>query len=135
MMEILMDYYGGQAIGVSQLHTLNIDYRPAPTDVSAATAYATASRMYRQQSAHTPSIAFRHLFPNSARSGYATEGAPLISEQLSADAVSALRKVRVLIRPWKQHSAIVQELCESRGGRPGLSVLTSLLVSVDVKQH
>ena len=25
------------------------------------------------------------------------------------------------------------ELCESRGGRPGLSVLTSLLVSVDVK--
>ena len=28
---------------------------------------------------------------------------------------------------------IVQELCESRGGRPGLSVLKSLLVSVDVK--
>ena len=27
----------------------------------------------------------------------------------------------------------VQELCESRGGHPGLSVLTSLLVSVDVK--
>ena len=29
----------------------------------------------------------------------------------------------------------VQELCESRGGRPGLAVLTSLLVSVDVKQY
>ena len=28
---------------------------------------------------------------------------------------------------------IVQELCESRGGRPGLAVLTSLLASVDVK--
>ena len=28
---------------------------------------------------------------------------------------------------------IVQELCESRGGRPGLSILTNLLVSVDVK--
>ena len=28
---------------------------------------------------------------------------------------------------------IVQKLCESRGGRPGLSVLMSLLVSVDVK--
>ena len=28
---------------------------------------------------------------------------------------------------------IVQELCESRGGRPGLSVLTCLLVSVDIK--
>ena len=30
---------------------------------------------------------------------------------------------------------IVQELCESRGGRPGLSVLTSLLVSVDEKLY
>ena len=30
---------------------------------------------------------------------------------------------------------IVQELCESRGGRPGLSVLTSLLVSMDVKNY
>ena len=32
-------------------------------------------------------------------------------------------------------SQIVQELCESRGGRPGLSVLTSLLVSVNVKLY
>ena len=31
------------------------------------------------------------------------------------------------------HGGIVQKLCGSRGGRPGLSVLTSLLVSVDVK--
>ena len=30
---------------------------------------------------------------------------------------------------------IVQELCESQSGRPGLSVLTSLLVSVDVKLY
>ena len=30
---------------------------------------------------------------------------------------------------------IVQELCESRGGRPELSVLTNLLVSVDVKNY
>ena len=37
-------------------------------------------------------------------------------------------------RPQRLHMAyIVQELCESRGGRPGLSVLTSLLVSVAVK--
>ena len=34
-----------------------------------------------------------------------------------------------------QHSLRVQELCESRGGRPGLLVLVSLMVSVDVKQH
>ena len=32
-------------------------------------------------------------------------------------------------------TVIVQELCESRGGLPGLSVLTSLLVSVDVKLY
>ena len=32
-------------------------------------------------------------------------------------------------------SDLVQELCESRGGRPGLSVLTSLLVSVDVRLY
>ena len=30
---------------------------------------------------------------------------------------------------------LVQELCEIRGGRPELSVLTSLLVSVDVKNY
>ena len=29
----------------------------------------------------------------------------------------------------------VQELCETRGGRPGFPVLMSLMVSVDVKQH
>jgi len=42
---------------------------------------------------HTPSIAFRHLPPNSPRFGYATEGALFISAQLSTDAVGALRKV------------------------------------------
>ena len=37
---------------------------------------------------------------------------------------------------WLIRDALrVQELCESRGGRPGLSVLTSLMVSVDVKQY
>ena len=46
---------------------------------------------------HTPSIAFRHLPPNSAIFSYATEGALFISAQLSSDAVSALRQVRVLI--------------------------------------
>ena len=47
---------------------------------------------------HTPSIAFRHLPPNSARTGYVTEGALFISAQLSTDAVSALPNVRVLIK-------------------------------------
>ena len=45
---------------------------------------------------HTTTIAFRHLPPNSTRFSYATEGALFISAQLSSDAVSALRKVRVL---------------------------------------
>ena len=30
---------------------------------------------------------------------------------------------------------LVMELCESRGGRPGLSVLTNLMVSVNVKLY
>ena len=38
-----------------------------------------------------------------------------------------------LLSFWYQ-TFIVQELCESRGGRPGLSVLTSLMISMDVKQ-
>ena len=41
---------------------------------------------------HTPSVAFRHLPPNSARFSYATEGALFISARLSTDAVSAPRK-------------------------------------------
>ena len=43
-----------------------------------------------------------------------------------------LSKVLKLVR-WARRVLIVQELCERRGDRPGLSVLTSLLVSVDVK--
>ena len=53
---------------------------------------------------HTLNIAFRYLPRNSATFGYATEGALFISAQLSADAVSAFRKVWVLIRLWKQHN-------------------------------
>ena len=37
-----------------------------------------------------------------------------------------------LVQPLRVRA---QEVCESRGGRPGLSVLMSLTVSVDVKQH
>ena len=53
---------------------------------------------------HTPSIAFWHIPPNSARFSYAIKGALFISAQLSSDAVSTLRMVWVL-RLWKQHSA------------------------------
>ena len=54
--------------------------------------------------AHTPSIAFQHLPPNSARISYATQGALFISVQLSSDVVSALWKVWVLIWLQKQPS-------------------------------
>ena len=68
-----------------------------PLDLSVSWA-ATKVPPGRPVFGHTPSIAFRHLPPNSARFSYATEGALFISAQLSTDAVSALRKVRVLIR-------------------------------------
>ena len=64
---------------------------------------------------HIPSIAFRHPSPNSASFSYATEGALFISAQLSTDAVSALRKVRVLILSlihiWRCRRA---SMCRSR---------------------
>ena len=44
-------------------------------------------------------------------------------------------QVGILYERYPQSTSIVQELCESRCGRPGLSVLTSLLVSLDVKLY
>ena len=46
-----------------------------------------------------------------------------------------LSKVLKLVRWARRVLDIVQELCESRGGRPDLSILTSLVVSVDVKNY
>ena len=66
-----------------------------PAAVNQTHRYYQAKRL---RTAHTPIIAFRHLPPNSARFGYATEGALSISAQLSTDAVNALRKVWVLIK-------------------------------------
>ena len=50
----------------------------------------------------------------------------------SAQPASSSQSREVLSKAENSFQFIVQELCESRGGRPGLSVLTSLLVSVDV---
>ena len=46
-----------------------------------------------------------------------------------------MRRAGLYMYLYVYMSIIVQELRESRGGRPGLSVLTSLLVSVDVKNY
>ena len=55
--------------------------------------------------------------------------------QQANSAVSAVDTTRYKRIQLKITCDIVQELCESRGGRPGLSVLTSILVSVDVKNY
>ena len=49
--------------------------------------------------------------------------------------VFIMLKLDTIRQKKKKKKKRVQELCESRGGRPGLSVLMSLTVSVDVKQH
>ena len=52
-------------------------------------------------------------------------------ERDSAEPWSDLtRKDTFLFTPFR-----VQELCENRGGHPGLPVLMTLTVSVDVKQY
>ena len=81
---------------------------PRPRD--ACTHPFSAGNRRKEPWTHTPSIAFRHLPPISARFSYATEGALFISVQLSTDAVSALRKVWVLIWLWKQPSAKARTL-------------------------
>ena len=59
---------------------------------------------------------------------------------LTASAQRVHQNVMVIVMGYKtktsaSQTGIVQELCESRGGRPELSVLMSLLVSVDVKSY
>ena len=51
----------------------------------------TLGRGERDTVGHTPSIAFRHLPPNSARFSYATEGALFISAHLSTDFVGGYK--------------------------------------------
>ena len=48
-------------------------------------------------------------------------------------AIRQVKSAGYIIQAPALNTTIVQELCESRGGRPELSVLTSLLASVDVK--
>ena len=54
---------------------------------------------------HTLSIAFRYHPPDSAWIGYATEGTLFNSCCCLPTGRSALRKVWVLVRPWKQQIA------------------------------
>ena len=90
------------------MHVHHQSKQAAPHNSGAETESFSGRRemlLRAQSGTHTPSTAVRHLPPNSARFSYATEGALFLSMQLSTDAVSALRKVWVLIRLWKQPSA------------------------------
>ena len=58
---------------------------------------------------------------------------PAIFRFTRAELVTPLKGHLLISAQLSTDAFIVQELCESRGGRPGLSVLTSLLVSLDVK--
>ena len=79
-------------------------------------------RLSRVNSVYCPEhshVTLRHMHPpTSAGNGTMGKGRGL-----------SIYKYTFILYP----SLIVQELCESRGGRPELSVLTSLLASVDVK--
>ena len=81
---------------------------------------------------HTPSIAFRHRPPNSARNGYAIERTLFISAQLSADAVIAFRKVWVLIKPWKHHRPKYARKKEARLRRVKIKQNKKLLLDSNV---
>ena len=68
-----------------------------------------------------------------------TARAPALGLLTKGERINCHTSSKCSIRPHTASIAflshIVQELCESRGGHPGLSVLTSLLVSVDVKLY
>ena len=49
--------------------------------------------------------------------------------------MSPLASEDIKRKEWNCTSDRVQGLCESRGGRPGFPVLTSLMVFVNVKQY
>ena len=72
---------------------INQDSAIRRTAVELESISRSALTLFIKDYPHTLNTAFRHLPPNSARFSYATEGALLIS----SDAVSTLRKVRVLI--------------------------------------
>ena len=58
-----------------------------------------------------------------------------IEREKKADTILFEQSSKSQMNNNNNNKFIVQLLCESRGGRPGLSVLTSLLVSVDVKNY
>ena len=76
------------------------------------------------------------VFPHSGMDWLAWALGLLLFPLLNYDLYSLTRKKRFeMYAELEQALLSVQELYDSRGGRPGLSVLTSLLVSLDVKLY
>ena len=78
------------------------------TDTERETESDRKTERDRDTERHTLRASLSGTFLHTARFSYATEGALSISAQLSNDEVSALRKVSVLIRLWKQPSALAR---------------------------
>ena len=78
-----------------------------------------------------------HLLPASTNVPLVRRCGSSAADQTISGLAGKVKPARrgVVLAFWHIRLVIVQELCESRGGRPGLSVLTSLLVSVDVKLY
>ena len=75
------------------------------------------------------------LLPQSYQYPNLSEGADRVGGQLRGDKECPFSGVTKSGRVWRKVPESDAERCESRGGRPGLPVLTSLMVSVDVKQY
>ena len=58
-----------------------------------------------------------------------------VGGQLRGDKECPFGDVSKSGRVWRKVPESYAERCESRGGRPGLPFLTSLMVSVDAKQY
>ena len=63
----------------------------------------------------------------------ADDSSNFVCDNFIQGSVSSQRADEGFLTDLDSNTFIVQELCESRGCRPGMSVLTSLLASVDVK--
>ena len=87
--------------------------------------YRRTATLKAQQLHHSHFHSSQHSFPLSAQQ------LNDVSIWLELHCYSYNAK-RIASHPFSHR---VQELCESQGGRPGLSVLTSLMVSVDIKQY
>ena len=118
-------------LSVSVCHSFSLSLSLSPVSPISSRAYMTAVYDVASKTAR-----YRHGTTVSAEAS--VDSASDASAVLTRPCMPVQRRLKTSInRPCSLHcsSLIVQELCESRGGRPGLFVLTSLLVSVDVKNY